>query len=231
MSSLWAGSPATKQQISQPIVLGTGAKDRVLTECECCGNQYKRRAPRSDETRFCSRSCKDAWKRTKATKTTTCSCSHCGSTIEKKPHLAKQHDHHFCHDNCRGQWMSEHQRRDANPNSKGGVTHEFGENWTKQRERVLQRGEVCQNCGSDGSGTHLDVHHIVPRSEFDVVEHANSALSLVVLCRSCHKKAEHGTISCPHPEIIYENRTYVDAKFVPHNQRLPTSPEYCIQII
>ena len=196
-------------------------RNKVHVTCEYCEEDYEIRASRKDSTRFCSRSCKDQWKRSKEPKTTACTCSYCGMSIEKEPYLANQHDDHFCDDSCRGRWISENQKNSDNPNWKGGVTHEFGENWPRQRRRVMNRDEICQICGSDGSDTHLDVHHIVPRSEFDIVENANSLLNLVLLCRSCHKQAEHGSISCSHPEILFEDITYVDPKFAPHNQILP----------
>lgn len=207
----------------------TAQRNKIRVECEFCGDEYKIRASRSEATRFCSRSCTDQWRSSKEKKMMTCSCSYCGTSIEKEPYLVNQHDHHFCDDDCRGQWLSENQRREANPNWKGGATHEFGDNWPRQRQRIVERDEVCQICGSDGSDIHLDVHHIVPRSEFDVVEHANSALNLVLLCRRCHKMAEHGSVSCPHPEILSENTTFVSPRFAPQNQRiLPFSPSELI---
>lgn len=205
------------------------SQNRVRMTCEFCEEEYDIRASRRESTRFCSRSCKDQWKRSQNRKTTTCSCTYCGDEIEKKPYIADHYDDHFCDDDCRGQWMSENQRREANPNWKGGATHEFGENWLQQRRDILERDGVCQICGSDGSDTHLDVHHIVPRSEFDVVENANTPINLVVLCRSCHKKAEHGTTICPHPEVMHGDFTYVDPKFAPHNQRLPIEVRHTIR--
>lgn len=213
-------SKANRTRFCSKDCQAAARRNKVLATCEFCGMEYERRASRSDTTRFCSRSCKDRWKRSQEPKTETCSCSYCGSTIEKAPYVAKQYDNHFCDDDCRGQWMSNHQQRADNPNWKGGATHEFGENWPRQRQRVLERDERCQICGSDGSDTYLDVHHIVPRSEFDPVEKANSLLNLVVLCRSCHKQAEHRSINCPHSELLSNGVTYVDPNFAPHNQRL-----------
>jgi len=196
----------------------TYSRNRIVVECQFCGDEYEIRASRSDSTRFCSRTCKDQWKRSQKNRTVERSCAQCGATVKKKPYVASQHENHFCDDSCRGQWMSENQCRNENPNWKGGATHEFGKNWPEQRKRALQRDERCQVCGSDGSDTHLDVHHIVPRSEFDEVEHANTLLNLVLLCRSCHKMAEHGTISCPHPEILGNNKTNVVPRYAAYKQ-------------
>ncbi|MFC7044626.1 HNH endonuclease [Halobacteriaceae archaeon GCM10025711] len=96
--------------------------------------------------------------------------------------------------------MSVHQCSDDNPNWKGGACDRFGSNWYRIRERVEERDRVCQVCGDPPSTRALDVHHIVPRSEFDVVEESNAMGNLVLLCRSCHKRVEHGSIPCPSPE-------------------------------
>ena len=97
-----------------------------------------------------------------------------------------------------GDWMSRRLAGDNNPNWNGGTYTEFGSNWFRVRERIRTRDEACQVCGEDGSDCRLDVHHIVPRREFDVVEHSNTPYNLVLLCQSCHKQVEHGSIPCPY---------------------------------
>lgn len=134
-------------------------KNRTECTCERCGDSYEVKASRADETRFCSRSCKDAHKRQRPAPSVTVTCARCGEDVERIPHEAAAHDRHFCDDECRGAWLSEHWRGAAHPNYRGGPNHEFGDNWLPNRETVLERDSVCQRCGEDGSNTFLDVHH------------------------------------------------------------------------
>ncbi|MDY6819480.1 MAG: HNH endonuclease signature motif containing protein [Halobacteriales archaeon] len=96
-------------------------------------------------------------------------------------------------------------------NWRGGFVHDFGENWFEMRDRVRDRDEICQACGEDGSTTLLDVHHIVPRREFEVPEHANTMVNLVLLCRPCHTTAEQNMAYCPIPQVRSNGTTYVES--------------------
>jgi len=84
-----------------------------------------------------------------------------------------------------------------NPNWRGGVDVEYGEDWKKSRQLVLERdGYECQICGQTQEehlneyGRDLDVHHIIPKRRFDTDEQANQAENLITLCRGCHQKWE-----------------------------------------
>lgn len=98
--------------------------------------------------------------------------------------------------------MSESTKGEANPMWKGGVSHHYihyGSGWSEARRRVRERDEVCQECGDDGTDTYLDVHHIVPVRKFHESDSADIADAhdegnLVLLCRSCHARAELGQI-------------------------------------
>lgn len=88
-----------------------------------------------------------------------------------------------------------------NPNWKGGeYTHEwYGPGWEFVRNRVRERDEVCQQCGHDGSSTRLEVHHIIPIRHFRnadgiPINAANHEANLLLLCKRCHGRAEHGVI-------------------------------------
>lgn len=88
-----------------------------------------------------------------------------------------------------------------NPNWKGGdYTWEwYGPGWAVIRERVQERDEVCRYCGEDGSVTRLEVHHITPlrfygESEMHTLADGNVESNLILLCRRCHGRAEHGSI-------------------------------------
>jgi 5-methylcytosine-specific restriction endonuclease McrA len=98
--------------------------------------------------------------------------------------------------------MSESTRREANPMWKGGVSDhyiDYGSEWPAARRRVRDRDEVCRECGEDGTNRYLDVHHILPVRDFRNAESASLAgahdtRTLVLLCRSCHARAELGDL-------------------------------------
>lgn len=174
-------------------------KRRVTLRCEYCDEQYEIKQSHRRASRFCSRECKDTYKREQSNPTV--SCSWCGDTVERTRWELEEHDHHFCDEQCMGKWRSRNVVGEDHPQWKGGTCTDFGSNWFWMRRKIRARDEVCQVCGEDGSKQSLDVHHIVPRSEFDVVENSNKPYNLVLLCRSCHKRVEHGSIPCPHPTL------------------------------
>lgn len=104
--------------------------------------------------------------------------------------------------------MSEATAGQANPNWRGGYSRRYGEGWAVARDAAQDRDEVCQQCGHDGSEHRLEVHHIVPVRIFRAIEgvelaDAHVLENLVVLCKPCHGKAEHGSVefSVPHNAI------------------------------
>ena len=98
--------------------------------------------------------------------------------------------------------MSESTKGEANPMWKGGISERYvyyGSEWPAARRRVRLRDEVCRECGEDGTDRCLDVHHVVPvrafhRSESANVADAHDERNLVLLCRSCHARAELGQL-------------------------------------
>lgn len=95
--------------------------------------------------------------------------------------------------------MSKSTAGENNPNWKGGHIHRYGSSWGPARAQVLDRDEVCQNCGEDGSNRRLHVHHIIPVREFRDSDHheledAHTLDNLVLLCDRCHARVEHGVI-------------------------------------
>lgn len=103
------------------------------------------------------------------------------------------------------QRMSESTAGPQNPNWRGGYSRRYGPGWSVAREAVRDRDEICQHCGHDGSERRLEVHHIEPVRQFrddpdrDLAS-AHVLENLVLLCRTCHAKADHGTISVDPPE-------------------------------
>lgn len=106
--------------------------------------------------------------------------------------------------------MSESTSGERNPNWKGGYSRRYGAGWSVAREKVINRDEVCQHCGHDGSERRLEVHHIVPIRIFHgenhlSIEDAHHEDNLVLLCNRCHGKADHGQIEFDAPiELLFE---------------------------
>lgn len=95
--------------------------------------------------------------------------------------------------------MSESTSDEANPNWRGGYSRRYGPGWSAARRRVHERDGVCQNCGHDGSKRRLEVHHIIPVRRFRESSDAELAdahdlRNLVLLCRRCHPRADHGLL-------------------------------------
>jgi len=68
------------------------------------------------------------------------------------------------------------------------------------RAKLRETQEECQECGHDGSDRRLEVHHIVPVRKFradpdSTLRDAHRLGNLVLLCNSCHTKADFGDVS------------------------------------
>lgn len=95
--------------------------------------------------------------------------------------------------------MSKSTAGSANPNWKGGYSRYYGPGWAIARQRIRERDVVCQACGHDDSENRLEVHHIIPvrtfREAADAnVSEAHQPSNLILLCNSCHTKADFGTL-------------------------------------
>lgn len=95
--------------------------------------------------------------------------------------------------------MSESTAGEANPNWRGGYDGRYGPEWGPARDAVVERDEVCQNCGEDGHERQLQVHHIIPVRAFRESQDASLAdahdlSNLVLLCTQCHGKADYGLL-------------------------------------
>lgn len=98
--------------------------------------------------------------------------------------------------------ISEAMTGERNPNWEGGYYRRYGAGWAVARERALDRDEVCQRCGEDGTNLELDVHHVIPVRAFHEAEDraladAHDLDNLVVLCKRCHALVEHGSADVP----------------------------------
>lgn len=95
--------------------------------------------------------------------------------------------------------MSESTAGVRNPNWRGGYSRRYGSGWSVARRLVRNRDETCRACGHDGSERRLEVHHIVPVRRFRETDEASLAdahdpRNLVLLCRQCHRKADHSKL-------------------------------------
>ena len=69
--------------------------------------------------------------------------------------------------------------------------------WRVQRQRIIERDSVCQNCGANKQ---LQVHHLVYTKDLTKVPDDK----LVTLCKTCHSKLESLKKDC----FEYINRIY-----------------------
>lgn len=79
-------------------------------------------------------------------------CDACGSQFRKRSDHAERFDHHFCDEQCEGDWRSEHLSGESSPNWKGGESEvecfECGEAITRRRDKVetYDRHFCSSNC-------------------------------------------------------------------------------------
>lgn len=96
--------------------------------------------------------------------------------------------------------MSDAQAGAQNPMWRGGGTLRYGAGWARARRTAREDADTCAHCSHDGTEYRLEVHHIVPVRLFDRspshdLSDAHVQGNLVVLCKRCHAKAEHGDVS------------------------------------
>jgi hypothetical protein len=122
-------------------------------------------------------------------------CDQCGTDFQRPPsHIEREWtEHTFCSPECHGQWREGHIIGEQHPQWKPDTTSDYGKGWQSFRKEVIERdGEQCVRCGMDREthfeqyGRDLSVHHIIPRSEFDDVEEANSLENTITVCAACH---------------------------------------------
>lgn len=166
-------------------------------ECKYCEEKFK---PETSERKYCSRQCSAKDRK----EIVTVNCSECDDSLETTPSYKDKHSNIFCSSDCRSTWLSKNSLFSINnPNKKDGRYGGFGSNWIEWRTKIRNRAEGnCENCGKTNkdNGRKLSVHHIEPRSQFinnpnRSVEDSNNWSNLIALCRSCHMKAEHGSIN------------------------------------
>lgn len=184
-------------------------ENKVTKTCKHCGEPFESWTYRNQQ--YCSRECKQTHvarqpRPTQRLKRQTVDliCEWCNTpyTVHTSQN-SNGRKSRFCSVECRGKYHSANHRGINHPNWRGGGKYpDRGRNWSAQRRKAIERdNNRCQICGlrlNNKSKKLIDVHHIKPYREFngDYLS-ANDLNNLITLCRSCHKRVEHGTLSCP----------------------------------
>jgi hypothetical protein len=192
---------------------------KEVYDCENCGETVLRYPRQVNEFVFCSSDCNQIWiEREYSGKNhpdwqggpETVQCDICQENyVERYGHELENTEVVVCSRDCLYEWTSEGREM---PNGEDHWCWKdetsrwyYGSNWRTARRRVKERDEVCQVCLHDGSDRNLDVHHIKKLRKFDDPKESNTPDNLILLCRRCHMKVEHGNWMCPHPRTIKES--------------------------
>lgn len=148
--------------------------------CPQCGKGFVRRG--SDTRTFCSLTCY----RETLQPLVTLTCETCGAGYERKANRTAKS--RYCSRPCQTRAMAQNNRV-SEP-----VPKRRGANWDDQSAKVRKRDKsTCQHCKRVKTDRYdyFDVHHIIPYRLFNGdYKKANELSNLVLLCRSCHGKAD-----------------------------------------
>lgn len=175
---------------------------RVEKKCVECGEKYKVKESKKENSKFCSQKCLYDNKNEKVK----VKCRNCGEPLKVPPSRYKNNQSFSCSWECRWKWRSENIRGEDHWTYKGGWDAEgsryYGPSWNKKRKKTLTKHDnKCLNCGISnqehkekyGFGLHID--HIKPAVDFIVngqfqEQRANKLDNLQPLCCVCHPKVE-----------------------------------------
>lgn len=188
----------------------SASPNNVWTEIVCaqCKTTVKKRTYRvkNAEMSFCSKSCHRLWvKDHRQDYYMTIECLVCHKHFEIQSwYVNVRGDAKCCSRKCLDKYNSINKTGPLNVNWKGGDVNSYGPNWSSQKRLVRKRDNYkCRLCSYSESKHKLDVHHRRPFRTFGYVPgvndnyiQANDESNLILLCRTCHKRAEH------HPELI-----------------------------
>jgi len=190
--------------------LKSGEHNKLLLECENCGDEVKKWPSQVHDSVYCNRECarddgahiirgEDHGKFNQIP----IQCSVCGEGFTREPSRLSRYDVCYCSQECAEKGHSDRISGENNPNYKHGKsdTIRYGPNWETTREEVLARdGEQCVVCDLTKEaqiekwGCGLHIHHIIPLSEFDTTEEANTLDNLITVCQRCHGLIEQNQI-------------------------------------
>ncbi|MEY7847986.1 HNH endonuclease [Natrarchaeobius sp. A-rgal3] len=175
---------------------------KETTTCESCGDSFSY-YPSDKDGVYCSECVEEAIgllpeNPSEKAERIIVECECCGADLEVRPAKAEKRERGcFCTLECYGEWLSEHVVGPDHHQWAGGAI-EYGQEWWRVRRQALERdGYECQHCGADADdlGRNPDVHHLEPVRSFDRPADAHTMDNVVTLCRSCHRRAESGTIA------------------------------------
>lgn len=186
-------------------------------ECVECGGVFE--VYRTDSQKRCSEECKnrahsesisgETNPNYRGKDTVTLVCEFCGSEHEYEEYEAEYRNYslEYCRE-CESEYSSEFFSGDNHWNYSHGNGDgvPYGDGWRSIRKTILERDDwscvVCEMSNERHQevfgGKSLNVHHIVPRSEFydgeKLSDEANEPDNLVSLCHKHHKQAEANKI-------------------------------------
>lgn len=162
-------------------------RNPATTVCQGCGEAFQHR--RGESRVYCSRNCSlgTSWDYRQKSPRVTLVCRVCGKPYEVLESVADSRKH--CSNSCRMASLRAHNQLGEE------LTDSWrGHNWKTQSAKVRKRDKsTCQHCKRVKTDRYdyYDVHHIIPYRVFNGdYKKANELSNLVLLCRSCHGKAD-----------------------------------------
>ena len=170
----------------------------TITKCPNCGKDV--RSWKANKHIYCNRECEKAY--TVLSK----ECPKCGKSFTYHRSWPRKYCSLDCSNSANAvKNLGDFSSAGSNhPFWEGGSAGYYGPNWCEQRRKARKRaGHKCECCGKTRkqNGAALDVHHIEPFRSFNYIPDennhyldANRMDNLMAVCRSCHRKIEHGKI-------------------------------------
>ena len=158
--------------------------------CDFCGLDIYKRKSAIRPHNYCSKKCCGEGIR----KRVFIICKSCGREHQRPYSQVKWRGSGFCSRKCKGEWMSEAQKGEKNPQWQGGVSsinHRLraSKKWKIWRAEVFKRDDyTCCDCGGrSAKGRHIILH---PHHKLLFSEYPNSRFLIAngkTLCIDCHK--------------------------------------------
>jgi len=162
-------------------------------ECKVCGDKFKVKQGEVEKRKTCSNECsgqlmsqitgKEKWSYKEGK--TSVTCKQCGYKFKTyEPERRKT---------CSRECLFKLHSGKKHPRWVEGFKPEYGNSWKEVSEEIREKyNRRCFLCSKKEKKLErkLDVHHILPVSEFDEVNQAHFEENLVALCRSCHLDVE-----------------------------------------
>ncbi len=159
---------------------------KVKRICQYCGKEfiiYRAWLRGGKAGKYCSRSC-SAKAQPRISSRVKLICEECGKEYEVKNY--RKDTSRFCSFKCLHKFIHRTNKGENHPFWKGGISKRNRHKLQKWRDEILKRDNYkCIKCGSSHN---LQVHHILPYSEYP--DKRFDIDNGVTLCDKCHAK-EH----------------------------------------